>query len=134
MREVDLRIARAKKRESSGPGCRGALWRALGPSASPAGRGSARRASWCRFIRKGRAGGRAHDTTRSGRRGARGNTHPFQKPFPHPYPPQIHGGLLGVRGNSKHEEEAKAHGVAWIDIVVVNLYAFEATVAKVRKY
>ncbi len=37
-----------------------------------------------------------------------------------------------MRGNAKHEEEAAAHGVAWIDIVVVNLYAFSATVAKVR--
>jgi phosphoribosylaminoimidazolecarboxamide formyltransferase/IMP cyclohydrolase len=35
-----------------------------------------------------------------------------------------------VRGNEKHESEATAHGVEWIDIVVVNLYAFEATVAK----
>ena len=35
-----------------------------------------------------------------------------------------------MRGNAKHESEAAAHGVAWIDLVVVNLYAFEATVAK----
>ena len=35
-----------------------------------------------------------------------------------------------MRGNAKHEAEAAAHGVEWIDLVVVNLYAFEATVAK----
>jgi phosphoribosylaminoimidazolecarboxamide formyltransferase / IMP cyclohydrolase len=44
--------------------------------------------------------------------------------------PKIHGGLLGVRGNAKHEEEANANGVAWIDLVVINLYAFTETVAK----
>jgi phosphoribosylaminoimidazolecarboxamide formyltransferase / IMP cyclohydrolase len=44
--------------------------------------------------------------------------------------PKIHGGLLGVRGNAKHEEEAKSNGVAWIDLVVINLYAFSETVAK----
>jgi hypothetical protein len=45
--------------------------------------------------------------------------------------PKIHGGLLGVRGNAAHEADMAAHGIAPIDLVVVNLYAFEATVAKV---
>jgi len=44
--------------------------------------------------------------------------------------PKIHGGLLYLRGNDEHEEQAKAHGIRPIDLVVVNLYPFEATVAK----
>jgi phosphoribosylaminoimidazolecarboxamide formyltransferase/IMP cyclohydrolase len=44
--------------------------------------------------------------------------------------PKIHGGLLYLRGNEEHEEQAKAHGIRPIDMVVVNLYPFEATVAK----
>lgn len=44
--------------------------------------------------------------------------------------PKIHGGLLYLRGNEQHEEQAKAHGIRPIDMVVVNLYPFEATVAK----
>ena len=44
--------------------------------------------------------------------------------------PKIHGGLLYLRGNEEHEEQAKAHGIKPIDMVVVNLYPFEATVAK----
>ena len=44
--------------------------------------------------------------------------------------PKIHGGLLGVRGNPAHEADMATHGIAPIDLVVVNLYAFEATVAK----
>jgi phosphoribosylaminoimidazolecarboxamide formyltransferase / IMP cyclohydrolase len=43
--------------------------------------------------------------------------------------PKVHGGLLGVRGNSEHEAAAAAHGIAPIDLVVVNLYPFEASVA-----
>jgi phosphoribosylaminoimidazolecarboxamide formyltransferase/IMP cyclohydrolase len=41
--------------------------------------------------------------------------------------PKIHGGLLAVRGNSKHESEMAANGIGKIDLVVMNLYAFEAT-------
>jgi phosphoribosylaminoimidazolecarboxamide formyltransferase/IMP cyclohydrolase len=41
--------------------------------------------------------------------------------------PKIHGGLLGVRGNVKHEQEMIENGIAKIDLVVMNLYAFEAT-------
>ena len=38
--------------------------------------------------------------------------------------PKIHGGLLFLRGNAEHEEQAKAHGIRPIDLVVVNLYPF----------
>ena len=44
--------------------------------------------------------------------------------------PIVHGGLLAIRGNREHEGAAKAHGIAPIDLLVVNLYPFEATVAK----
>ncbi len=44
--------------------------------------------------------------------------------------PKVHGGLLYIRGNEQHEAAAKQHGIAPIDLVVVNLYPFEATVAK----
>ena len=44
--------------------------------------------------------------------------------------PKVHGGLLYIRGNAAHEAAAKAHGITPIDLVVVNLYPFEATVAK----
>ncbi|MGC9035583.1 MAG: bifunctional phosphoribosylaminoimidazolecarboxamide formyltransferase/IMP cyclohydrolase, partial [Verrucomicrobiia bacterium] len=44
--------------------------------------------------------------------------------------PMIHGGLLYVRGNKEHEETIQKHGIKPIDLVVVNLYPFENTVAK----
>ncbi|MEI8185852.1 MAG: bifunctional phosphoribosylaminoimidazolecarboxamide formyltransferase/IMP cyclohydrolase [Chlorobiaceae bacterium] len=44
--------------------------------------------------------------------------------------PKIHGGLLAVRDNADHISQAKANGIDFIDLVVVNLYPFEATVAK----
>jgi phosphoribosylaminoimidazolecarboxamide formyltransferase/IMP cyclohydrolase len=44
--------------------------------------------------------------------------------------PKVHGGLLFIRGNETHEAAAKQHGLAPIDLVVVNLYPFEQTVAK----
>lgn len=44
--------------------------------------------------------------------------------------PKIHGGLLYLRGNASHESQAKEHGILPIDLVVVNLYPFEATIAK----
>jgi phosphoribosylaminoimidazolecarboxamide formyltransferase/IMP cyclohydrolase len=44
--------------------------------------------------------------------------------------PKVHGGLLYIRGNAAHEAAVKTHGIAPIDLVVVNLYPFEATVAK----
>jgi len=44
--------------------------------------------------------------------------------------PRVHGGLLYIRGNAAHEEAVKKHAIESIDLVVVNLYPFEATVAK----
>jgi len=44
--------------------------------------------------------------------------------------PKIHGGLLYLRGNEEHEKQAHTHGIRPIDLVVVNLYPFEATIAK----
>ncbi|KAB2654392.1 MAG: bifunctional phosphoribosylaminoimidazolecarboxamide formyltransferase/IMP cyclohydrolase, partial [Verrucomicrobia bacterium] len=44
--------------------------------------------------------------------------------------PKVHGGLLYLRGNPEHEATVREHGIAPIDLVVVNLYPFEATVAK----
>ncbi len=43
--------------------------------------------------------------------------------------PQIHGGILGRRDVADHVAQMAAHGIAPIDIVAVNLYPFEATVA-----
>ena len=44
--------------------------------------------------------------------------------------PKIHGGLLALRGNEEHMDTVKEHGIGLIDMVVVNLYPFEKTVAK----
>jgi len=44
--------------------------------------------------------------------------------------PKVHGGLLGMRSNPAHVAKMKEHGIENIDMVVVNLYPFEATVAK----
>ncbi|MCX8156451.1 MAG: bifunctional phosphoribosylaminoimidazolecarboxamide formyltransferase/IMP cyclohydrolase [Verrucomicrobiae bacterium] len=44
--------------------------------------------------------------------------------------PKIHGGLLCIRGNPEHEAAARQHDIAMIDLVVVNLYPFEQTVAR----
>ena len=43
--------------------------------------------------------------------------------------PLIHGGLLAVRGNADHEAAMAAHGIGAIDLLAVNLYPFEETVA-----
>ena len=43
--------------------------------------------------------------------------------------PAIHGGLLAVRGNPEHEQAMVLHNIAPIDLLCVNLYPFEATVA-----
>jgi phosphoribosylaminoimidazolecarboxamide formyltransferase/IMP cyclohydrolase len=43
--------------------------------------------------------------------------------------PKVHGGLLYIRGNAEHEAAVAAHGIQPIDMVVVNLYAFEKTAA-----
>jgi phosphoribosylaminoimidazolecarboxamide formyltransferase/IMP cyclohydrolase len=44
--------------------------------------------------------------------------------------PKIHGGLLALRDNSEHMEEAVKNNIKMIDIVVVNLYPFEETISK----
>lgn len=44
--------------------------------------------------------------------------------------PKVHGGLLGMRDNPEHVKTMKEHGINSIDLVVVNLYQFEKTVAK----
>jgi phosphoribosylaminoimidazolecarboxamide formyltransferase / IMP cyclohydrolase len=44
--------------------------------------------------------------------------------------PKVHGGLLNVRGNAEHEKAKTENNIANIDLLVVNLYPFEATVAK----
>src|ERR1700753_3767145 len=44
--------------------------------------------------------------------------------------PKVHGGLLAIRDNKEHASAMSAHGIAPIDLLVVNLYPFEATVEK----
>ena len=44
--------------------------------------------------------------------------------------PKIHGGLLGLRDNDEHLAAMKEHAIDPIDLVCVNLYPFEATIAK----
>jgi phosphoribosylaminoimidazolecarboxamide formyltransferase/IMP cyclohydrolase len=44
--------------------------------------------------------------------------------------PKVHGGLLAIRGNKEHAASMQKHGIKPIDLLVVNLYPFEATVAK----
>jgi phosphoribosylaminoimidazolecarboxamide formyltransferase / IMP cyclohydrolase len=48
--------------------------------------------------------------------------------------PKVHGGLLAVRGNAEHQAAALEHGIAPIDLLVVNLYPFEAAVAAGAAY
>jgi len=48
--------------------------------------------------------------------------------------PKIHGGLLGIRGNPEHEAAMLAHGIAPIDLLVVNLYPFEETLTRSQDY
>jgi phosphoribosylaminoimidazolecarboxamide formyltransferase/IMP cyclohydrolase len=48
--------------------------------------------------------------------------------------PQIHGGILGRRDLAEHRAQMAAHGIAPIDLVVVNLYPFEATAARDASY
>src|ERR1700728_2385914 len=44
--------------------------------------------------------------------------------------PKVHGGLLAIRDNAEHAQAMKAHGIAPIDLLVVNLYPFEATLKR----
>jgi phosphoribosylaminoimidazolecarboxamide formyltransferase/IMP cyclohydrolase len=48
--------------------------------------------------------------------------------------PKVHGGLLAIRDNVEHAKSMKDHGIGAIDLLVVNLYPFEATVAKGAPY
>jgi phosphoribosylaminoimidazolecarboxamide formyltransferase/IMP cyclohydrolase len=48
--------------------------------------------------------------------------------------PKVHGGLLAVRGNKEHAAALATHAIKPIDLLVVNLYPFEATVAKGATY
>src|SRR3954469_9311407 len=48
--------------------------------------------------------------------------------------PKVHGGLLAIRDDTAHAASMKEHGIAPIDLLVVNLYPFEATVAKGAAY
>ena len=48
--------------------------------------------------------------------------------------PAVHGGLLALRDNADHLEAMDTHGIGAIDLLVVNLYPFEETVAKGADY
>jgi phosphoribosylaminoimidazolecarboxamide formyltransferase/IMP cyclohydrolase len=48
--------------------------------------------------------------------------------------PKVHGGLLAIRDNAEHAKAMTDHGIAPIDLLVVNLYPFEATVDKGAPY
>ncbi len=48
--------------------------------------------------------------------------------------PVVHGGLLALRDNEDHVASMQTHGIGGIDLVVVNLYPFEETVAKGADY
>jgi phosphoribosylaminoimidazolecarboxamide formyltransferase/IMP cyclohydrolase len=48
--------------------------------------------------------------------------------------PSVHGGILAIRDNKEHAASMREHKIAPIDLVVVNLYPFEATVAKGAKF
>jgi phosphoribosylaminoimidazolecarboxamide formyltransferase / IMP cyclohydrolase len=44
--------------------------------------------------------------------------------------PKIHGGILAIRASAEHQAQVQAQGIAFIDLVAVNLYPFEKTAAK----
>jgi phosphoribosylaminoimidazolecarboxamide formyltransferase/IMP cyclohydrolase len=44
--------------------------------------------------------------------------------------PKVHGAILAMRSNPQHQQQAKAHGIEFIDLVAVTLYPFEKTAAK----
>ncbi|MFT7510645.1 MAG: phosphoribosylaminoimidazolecarboxamide formyltransferase/IMP cyclohydrolase, partial [Sulfitobacter sp.] len=48
--------------------------------------------------------------------------------------PAVHGGLLALRDNPAHVAAMDAHGIGPIDLLIVNLYPFEATVARGADY
>ena len=43
--------------------------------------------------------------------------------------PKVHGGILNQRANSDHQQQCAAHGLKNIDLIAVNLHAFEKTIA-----
>jgi len=43
--------------------------------------------------------------------------------------PKVHGGILNQRDNNDHQQQCQAHGLQNIDLIAVNLYAFEKTIA-----
>ena len=43
--------------------------------------------------------------------------------------PKVHGGILNQRDNAEHQKQCAEHGLKDIDLIAVNLYAFEKTVA-----
>jgi phosphoribosylaminoimidazolecarboxamide formyltransferase/IMP cyclohydrolase len=43
--------------------------------------------------------------------------------------PKVHGGILNQRANRDHQQQCAAHGLKNIDLIAVNLYAFEKTIA-----
>jgi len=47
---------------------------------------------------------------------------------------KVHGGLLAIRGNADHDKASSEHAIVPIDLLVVNLYPFEETVAKGAAY
>jgi len=48
--------------------------------------------------------------------------------------PRVHGGLLALRDNDEHVAAMKDHGIGGIDLLVVNLYPFEAALARGADY
>ena len=48
--------------------------------------------------------------------------------------PKVHGGLLGIRSSKDHVGSMASHGIKPIDLLVVNLYPFEATIARGASY
>ncbi|MET0314479.1 MAG: bifunctional phosphoribosylaminoimidazolecarboxamide formyltransferase/IMP cyclohydrolase, partial [Hansschlegelia sp.] len=48
--------------------------------------------------------------------------------------PKVHGGLLAIRGDAGHEASMAEHGIEPIDLLVVNLYPFEAALARAADY
>ncbi|MEM8758455.1 MAG: bifunctional phosphoribosylaminoimidazolecarboxamide formyltransferase/IMP cyclohydrolase, partial [Planctomycetota bacterium] len=44
--------------------------------------------------------------------------------------PAVHGGILGIRGDAEHERQMAEHGIGPIDLVVIDLYPFEQTIAR----
>ena len=44
--------------------------------------------------------------------------------------PMVHGGLLAIRANEQHMQALKDHGIGTIDMLVINLYPFEKTIAQ----